>query len=95
MTHTHVGCRAQVGHRHSGARLWGHRLPREGENHALNGGPEVFTALCGTVVRAQVEDEFGFRREGGANNVQPVAAGRQVTCKRCRRLLEQAAKATQ
>lgn len=89
MTHTHVGCRphvGHVGHVHCGAKLWGHRIPKAGRRHALNGGPTVFTAICGEKVVLEQYDDFGFRIEE-PNNVRPVdhPEARPVTCKRCLR----------
>ncbi len=91
MTHTHVGCKAHVGHVHCGAKLWGHRIPKSGRHHALTGGPVVFTALCGEKVAVESEyDDFGFRREGGPTNVRPVdhPDAMTVTCARCLRRLK-------
>jgi hypothetical protein len=85
VTFTHVGHRLHVGHIHSGAKLWGHRLPRTGQRHALNGGPTHFTALCGEAVSLHRYTEFG---EDAIPNVRPVTdaeAGR-ITCKRCLRI---------
>jgi hypothetical protein len=80
--HTHVGCRSHVGHVHSGAKLWGHRIPKAGRRHALNGGPVLFVSLCGEKVRLETRDDFG---EPVAPNVVPTG---EVTCKRCLRLLQ-------
>lgn len=85
-THTHVGSRSHVGHVHSGARLWGHRSPKAGRRHALNGGPVRFTALCGKTVALKTKNDFG---EPAVPNVRAVSdpESRAVTCKRCLRLM--------
>jgi len=89
--YTHVGCRPHVGHVHCGAKLWGHRAPKAGRRHALNGGPKVFVGLCGARVTADEYDDFGFRRERGPDNVSACGpAAPAVTCKRCLRLIARA-----
>jgi len=91
MTHTHAGCRSQVGYVHSGAKLWGHRIPREGEVHALNGGPDHFRALCGKEVYLQRFNEWG---EEATPNVRPIdhPEAAKVTCKRCLALIARGGK---
>lgn len=88
-THTHIGYKAHTGYVHCGARLWGHTTPKAGKRHALNGGPIVFTSLCGERIEADVHDEFGFRRENGPRNIicADATEARSVTCKRCLRLV--------
>ena len=75
-SYTHVGCKANVGYTHHGSRLFGHGAPRPGRRHALNGGPDRFTSLCGEAVEADTHDQYGFRREGGPANVA-AAGGRR------------------
>ena len=83
-SYTHVGCKANVGYTHHGSRLFGHGAPRPGRRHALNGGPDRFTSLCGEAVEADTHDQYGFRREGGPANVAAAGPGAPaVTCTRC------------
>jgi hypothetical protein len=83
--HTHTVRKTNVGYEHRG-RLFGHDLPAPGKVHALSMGPgavrfdrwagTIFTAVCGERVGA------------GRAEVEPAAAGRAVTCGRCRAALQ-------
>jgi hypothetical protein len=59
-------------------------MPKPGRRHALNGGPGVFTALCGEKVVLEAKDEFGDPVAPNVRGVEDPAC-RAVTCKRCLR----------
>jgi hypothetical protein len=86
---THVGAPSHVGLMHCGVRLQSHRLPKASRRHALNGGPQKFTALCGKIVELRTHDANGLTM---LPNVRPAGhpETKPVTCYRCLQKIFQA-----
>jgi hypothetical protein len=85
MTHTHTGYRRRLVADGDCVRQR-QRIPTGGKIHALTGGPELFTGLCGRNVLIRPTNEWG--EPVPVLNVRPVGPNAAtVTCKRCLQLM--------